>query len=280
MKTKDFQDQLRETGSYSTPGGPRRLHLPSFIATPLFNLFMAEVFIRGNIHSRRPSFMDKEWAAFGLRVVSLIERIGGRVEIDGFENIKKIGTPVVWVSNHTSSLETYLLPPILMSWPGLIIVLKEALAHYPVFGAVVRAVAPIRVERKNAIEDLRKVIKEGTEGIQAGRSALIFPQGTRYRQFDPSSFNTLGTKLALHAKVPVVPIAVSTDFLRIGKWHRDLTSTIHTESPVRISCGPVIPYELGQAEIQRQSVDFITTKLEAWQKQDNIPLLLTNPAHT
>lgn len=278
MDAKSFQKQLKETGHYASPRGLARRHLPSFLATPIFNLFMAEIFVRGNIHSRRPGFMDKEWSEFGVRVIHLVERIGGYVEIEGFRHITDLNEKVVWVSNHVSSLETYLLPPILMTWPGLIIVLKEPLAHYPLFGSVVRAVSPIRVQRKNPIEDLRKVMKEGTEGIRAGRSALIFPQGTRHRQFDPSSFNTLGTKLALHAKAPVVPIAVSTDFIRIGQWHRDLFATIHPESPVRIACGPVLPHELGQAEIQRRSIEFITGKLAEWEQTDGLKLLADSAA--
>ena len=278
MKTKDFQTQLRETGCYRSPKGCGRHPLPPFLATPLFSMFMAEIFVRGNIHSRRPGFMEKEWSEFGLRVVSLIERIGGSVEIEGFGEIKNLNTPVVWACNHVSALETYLLPPILMSWPGLIIVLKESLAHYPCFGAVVRAVSPIRVQRNNPIEDLRKVLNDGTAGIRAGRSALIFPQGTRYRQFDPASFNTLGAKLALHAKVPMVPIAVSTDFLRIGRKHRDLGATVHPASPVRISCGPVIPCDLKQSEIQNRCLDFITSKLAQWETADGLQLLESKPA--
>ena len=278
MDAKSFQTQLRETGRYASAGGLRRWHLPSLLATPLFKLFMAEIFVRGNIQSRRPGFMDKEWSQFGVRVIHLIERLGGYVEVEGFEGVRDLGTKVVWVCNHVSSLETFLLPPILMTWPGLIIVLKEPLAHYPFFGSVVRAVSPIRVLRKNPIEDLRKVMKEGTEGIRAGRSALVFPQGTRFRRFDPATFNTLGTKLALHAKVPVVPIAVSTDFLRVGEWHRDVFSTIHPASPVRIACGPVLPCELGQAEIQRRSIAFIADKLAEWERADGLKLLETPSA--
>lgn len=278
MDAKSFQAQLKETGHYASPRGIWRHHLPSFLATPIFDAFMAEIFVRGNIQSRRPGFMDKEWSEFGVRVIHLVERIGGYVEVEGFRGISDLREKVVWVSNHVSALETYLLPPILMTWPGLIIVLKEPLAHYPFFGSVVRAVSPIRVLRKNPIEDLRKVMKEGAEGIRAGRSALVFPQGTRHRQFDPATFNTLGTKLALHVKAPVVPIAVSTDFIRIGRWHRDLFASIHPESPVRIACGPVLPCELGQAEIQRRSVAFISGKLAEWEKSDGLKLLATKSA--
>ncbi|MGI5870250.1 MAG: lysophospholipid acyltransferase family protein [Kiritimatiellia bacterium] len=278
MNAQSFQAQLRETGHYASPRGIRRHPLPSFLATPLFGLSMGPIFVRGYFHSKRPRFMEEKWSEFGFYVYRLVERLGGYIEIEGFQEISDLRQNVVWVSNHVSSLETYMLPPLLMTWPGLNIVLKESLAHYPLFGSVIRAVYPIRILRKNPIEDLRKVMREGAEGIHAGRSALIFPQGARYRQFDPATFNTLGTKLALHAKAPVVPIAVCTDFLRIGKKHRDLGSTIHPQSPVRIACGPILPPDLGQAEIQRRSVEFIVDKLAEWEKLDGRKLLVDSPA--
>lgn len=277
MDVRDFQRQLYETGCYKSPGGQKKRHLPSFIATAVFNTFMAEIFLTGSRQAKRPNFMNCEWSVFGHRVTKLVEKLGGYIEIDGFEGIKDLNRPVVWVANHMSSLETYMLPPMLMTWPGLIIVLKEELAHYPLFGNVVKAVYPIRIERKSPVEDLRKVLNEGKAGIEAGRSALIFPQGKRERLFNPAEFNTLGTKLAQHAKAPVVPIAVMTDFMRIGKKHRDLGTTIHPSSPVRFSCGPVIPHDLPRNEVQARSVEFISSKLAEWEKLDDRKMLAHPP---
>ena len=274
MDAIGFQHQLREKGFYETAGKPSRFRLPSFIATPLFGLAMLRIFILGNIHSRRKSFTEKEWSIFGVRIMQLAEHLGGRVSIEGFDEIAASKMPVVWACNHVSSLETYMLPAVLMTWPGLIIVLKESLAHYPLFGSVVRAVDPIRLQRVNAIDDLRKVLNDGAAGIKNGRSALIFPQGARYRSFDPKTFNSMAAKLALKAEVPIVPLAVSTDFLRIGKLHRDFTMTVRPSSPIRIACGPILPPSLGQAELQKQSLAFITAKLAEWEKSDRLPLLL------
>jgi len=226
------------------------------------------------MHSRRPSFVEREWAVFGYRVMRWAERFGARVFIGGFNTVRP-GETVVWASNHVSSLETYILPPALAAIsPRLVIFLKESLAHYPLFGSIVRAVDPIRLERKNAMEDLRKVLNEGVSALKAGRSALVVPQGARYRDFDPKTFNAMASKLAIKAGVPLVPVAVSTDFLRIGKWHRDLTMTVRPSSPIRIACGTPLPPSLGQAELQKQSIEFITAKLGEWAKMDNLPLLL------
>ena len=271
----NFHNQLREKGFYRTGGNPPKLNLPSLFATPVFGLMMLDAFIRAYKHSKRPSFMEKEWAAFGFRVMRMAERVGGRITFEGFEGIEK-DKPVVWAANHISSLETYILPPALAAWsPRIIIVLKESLAHYPLFGSVVRAVHPIRLLRQNPIEDLRKVLNDGVAALKEGRSALIFPQGARYRTFDPKTFNSMAAKLAIKADVPLMPIATSTDFLRIGKLHRDATMTVHPSSPIRFACGPVLPPSLGQAELQKRSIEFITAKLAEWQQTDKRQLLLT-----
>ena len=269
-----FQNQLRERGSYQTDGEPRKWHLPSCVATPFFNLAMLGVFVSGWKHSKRPSFVDREWAVFGYRVMRWAERFGAHVYIEGFDTVRP-GETVVWSSNHISSLETYILPPALAAVsPRLVIFLKESLAHYPLFGSIVRAVDPIRLERKSPMEDLRKMLGDGVAALHSGRSALVFPQGARYRDFDPKTFNSMASKLAIKANVPLVPVAVSTDFLRIGKWHRDLTMTVRPSSPIRIACGPALPASLGQSELQRLSIEFITSKLAEWAKLDKLPLLL------
>lgn len=271
--TDEFHQILRETGGYKTPEERARRPWPSWLATICFNLSMARIFIMGYIYARRPNFMNEYWSEFGLMVYRLIERLGGRIEIKGFDKLNNHGKPVVFVCNHVSSLETYLLPSILMAWPGLIIVLKESLAHYPFFGQVVRSVDPIRVFRKNALEDLRTVLNQGSEGIKNGRSALIFPQGARYRTFDAKTFNTLGVKLAKKADVDVVPIAVSTDFLRIGKKHRDLGMTVHPKSPIKIACGDIISKDLSPKEMNDKAIEFISNQLKEWETESGLTLL-------
>ncbi len=274
LYTDKFHQLLRETGGYTTPQKGARRPWPSWLATIVFNLGMARIFIMGYIYAKRPKFMEEYWSEFGLMVYRLIERLGGKIEVSGFDKLNNHKKPVVFVCNHVSSLETYLLPSILMAWPGLIIVLKESLAHYPFFGQVVRSVDPIRVFRKNALEDLRTVLEAGTAGINNGRSALIFPQGARYRQFDPKTFNTLGVKLAKKAGVDIVPIAVSTDFLRIGKKHRDLGMTVHPKSPIKIACGDIIPGDLPPKEMNDKAIEFISTQLKKWESETGLKLLV------
>jgi 1-acyl-sn-glycerol-3-phosphate acyltransferase len=171
-----------------------------------------------------------------------------------------------------SSLETYLLPQMLTTYSSLMVILKESLAHYPLFGQVVRAVRPIRVSRARPIEDLRKVLTEGVAGIREGRSVLVFPEGHRMARFDAAEFNTMGVKLALRAGVPVVPVAVRTDFLTLGKVLKDVV-TVHPRNPVHLACGPVLPPSMTARELQEASTGFIASKLAEWERETGTPLL-------
>ena len=130
-------------------------------------------------------------------------------------------------------------------------------------GAAARAVGSIAVTRKNAREDLVTVLDQGALRLASGSSVLLFPQGTRQSVFEAKRFNSLGAKLAERAGVPVVPLAVKTDFLQTGKWIKDF-GAVDPSKPIRFSCGPLIPTAQGAKRAHEQSIAFIEGKLNEW----------------
>ncbi len=272
MTVQELQEQVSNCGGYQTAAERRRRPLPGPLATPIFHLMLVAIIWHGSWKARRADFEEKEWGKFCQRLLRLTEGLGGSVTFENFERVRNTDFPVVWVANHVSSLETYLLPLLLTHYSRLLIVLKESLAHYPLFGRVVRAIDPIRVQRRSALHDLRAVLRKGTEGLANGRSVLIFPQGQRFETFDPDSFNTLGVRLAQNAGVPLVPVAVRTDFLRLGRWFKEL-ATVRTDRPVRISCGDPIPAGTPPDRMQAAAVQFIVGELARWQRESPVPLL-------
>ncbi len=272
MTVFDLQNQLRTTGAYETPAEVRRPPLPVWLASPIFHLRLVGIFIRGHYLAKDPEFEKVEWAKFCFRMMRLTESLGGVISVSGFEHVRHQRFPVVWVSNHISPLETYLLPQMLTAFSGLMVILKESLAHYPLFGRIVRSVHPIRVQRRSAVEDLRKVLSEGVQGIHQGRSILVFPQGQRLPVFDPAMFNTMGVKVAQRAGVPIVPIAVRTDFLQRGRLHKDMVSA-HPRRPVKIACGEPISPDCSPAEMHQAAIAFIASKLTEWERETETRLL-------
>ena len=273
MDWADFRRKLVETGSYETPADNRAL-FPRFVEKRLFRLRMMRVYWHAWRASKDPeAYVSRLWAPNGFEVVRAVERTGGRVVVEGFGALRDAALPAVFVANHVSSLETYLVAPLLLPFTTYTYVLKKSLVSYPVLGRVVRALDPVPVGRKSPMEDLRDVLQHGTETLRRGRSVVVFPQGTRTRLFDPATFNSIGAKLARRAGVPVVPLCLATDFLRIGEWQRDLFSTVHPESAVRAACGEPIGPDVPQAEVQRRCVAFIESTLARWEALDGRRML-------
>ena len=144
--------------------------------------------------------------------------------------------PFVFISNHMSMLDTFLLPGLILPFHPVTFVIKESLLVYPVFGWLMKAVKPIAIKRENPRKDLKMVLEEGKKLLARNQSIIIFPQSTRSASFDPSAFNTLGVKLAKKAGVPVVPVALKTDFQQNGKRIKEM-GPIFPKEPVHICFG-------------------------------------------
>jgi 1-acyl-sn-glycerol-3-phosphate acyltransferase len=82
-------------------------------------------------------------------------------------------------------------------------------------------------------------------------------------EFDVQAFNTLGVKLASRAGVPVIPVAIKTDFHGNGKWIKDM-GPIHYRKPLYFKFGNPIPASGKSKENHQQVVEFITRNLLAW----------------
>jgi 1-acyl-sn-glycerol-3-phosphate acyltransferase len=203
------------------------------------------------------------WAETAYAIFKMAEGSGGRFHISGLDNIRDLDAPVVFVSNHMSSLEGNILGCLLPLHQEVNFVVKESLMRYPVFGPVVGAREPIAVGRANPREDLQKVLVEGTQKLQNGRSVLLFPQHTRTATFIPAEFNSLGIKLANRAKVPAVPIAVKTDFLINGRYLRDF-GPLDRSQPIYLTFGRPFPVE-NSKEAHHQVLEFIQQHLKDWQ---------------
>jgi 1-acyl-sn-glycerol-3-phosphate acyltransferase len=204
-----------------------------------------------------------EWAGSSLDILRALENVGVRIEITGMDNIRKSGGPVVFISNHMSTLETLVLPCILQPIKETTFIVKKSLVSMPVFGPVMRSRDPVLVGRVNPREDLRTVLEEGSKKLAAGRSIVVFPQSTRSLDFKPDEFNTLGIKLALKAGVPVVPIALKTDAWGTGRIMKDF-GRIDRSKKVHFAFGDPMAVEGRGADEHRKVLAFIGDNLAKW----------------
>jgi len=244
---------------------PQRL--PGLLARlqPSLALYPAVVRIvcRAAAKAKRGCYDDQEWMRSSRDVLRSLERVGVRFEITGLEHVAALPGPCVFIGNHMSTLETFVLPGLLLPFRRITFVVKQSLLDYPVFGHVMRSRDPIAVGRVNPREDLKAVLEGGRERIGRGLSLVVFPQTTRTAAFDPVEFNTIGVKLAKRAGAPVIPMALKTDAWGNGRLVKDF-GRIDPSRSARIDFGaPLLVADQG-GESHAAIVRFISDRLRAW----------------
>ena len=253
---------LTTTDNYQTSDNKRSLlfrKLPGFF----FYSQMVRVVIKASGQAKRGKFDSDAFVQASLNIVKGLESVGTQIQVEHLDRFQKLDGPCVFVGNHMSTLETFVLPCIILPFKKVNFVVKESLYHYPVFKHVMRALKPISVTRINPREDLKTMMEEGLKHLEAGVSVIVFPQTTRQTRFDPSGFNSIGTKLASRAGVPVVPVAVRTDAWGNGKRIKDF-GPINPALPVRFSFGESIEVTGNGKEAQAAVVEYIESHLNKW----------------
>jgi 1-acyl-sn-glycerol-3-phosphate acyltransferase len=237
--------------------------LPSFT----FYTDIVSIVVRASRKAKRGRYDTAAWCSSSLEALRALERVGVAVEITGMNHFKALDGPCVFIGNHMSTLETFVLPTIIAPFKESTFVVKQTLVDYPVFKHVMRALDPITVERSNPRDDLRAVLEGGAEKLNAGVSIIIFPQTTRTPFFDREQFNTIGVKLAKKAEAPVVPIALKTDAWGNGTLLKDF-GKVDPSKKVRFAFGkPLVIRDRGIEEHQ-EIIEFITGKLKEWEAED------------
>jgi 1-acyl-sn-glycerol-3-phosphate acyltransferase len=264
MDNYQFRQIVKTEHGYQSPDRRRLLahHLPGW-AVAIFYARMALDFLKEGLAGRRGTLTNERWLRASLSCIKTIESAGGRLNVSGLEGLGEHKGPLVFIANHMSILETVILPSFTLAFNDVTFIIKDELRRYPVIGWVMQGLDFISVHRKNPREDLKVVINEGQQRIQQGCSVVIFPQATRSTVFNVKNFNSLGVKLARKAGVPVVPIALKTDFHGSGRWLKDI-GPIYPDRPIYFKFGDPIPV-VGNGQAAHHSVvEFIVQNLRSW----------------
>jgi len=264
MKIDPFWHILRTTFGYHSPPRFRFLvdNVPGW-ATCIYYIRLAAVVLTESMTARKGAYDGKTWASASLRVLRVVESAGGRFQVSGLASMAGQQGAQVYIANHMSLVDTMILPCILLAFKPIAFVVKDGLLTYPVLGWIIRAVHPIAVTRRSPREDLKTVLTQGQALLAKGKSVVIFPQATRNDTFDPVSFNSLGIKLARRAGVPVVPIALKTDFQKNGKIIKDL-GPVDPRKTLYLKIGKPMVVEGGGQITHQKVVEFISQSLKAW----------------
>jgi len=225
---------------------------------------LVKLVFKASRKAKKGTYDDNEWINSSCDFLNILESSGVKIYIEGIDNFRFIKEPVLFIGNHMSTLETFLLPSIIAPYKKLTYVVKKSLVDYPVFKHVMKSRNPVVVTRSNPREDFKIVMKEGKDRIENEYSIVVFPQTTRSTVFDVNHFNSIGAKLALRTNTTIVPVALKTDAWANGKKYKDF-GRFYPEKDVLISFGkPLVPSPENKNYIHEQVADYIVGKLKEW----------------
>ena len=200
------------------------------------------------VSSTRLYWICAAWLRVAVHSGTVILGICNRVQ--GMENLPQGSKdPAVLLVKHQSAWETLVMPT-LMPHP-LAYVFKKELLYVPFFGWAMARMDMIHIDRSQKSRAFAKVVQQGRRLMGEGVWVIMFPEGTRIERGQRGEYKTGGTRLAVAAGVPVIPIAVTS-----GRcWPRK--AFIKRPGTVDISIGRPIPSEGRKA-------DELMAEVEAW----------------
>ena len=128
-----------------------------------------------------------------------------KVKFEGMEHLKEEG-PYIFMSNHQGSYDIFALLghlPFQFKWLA-----KKELFSIPFFGWAMAVAGYISIDREGTRETV-EAMNKAAERIRDGMSVVIFPEGSRSPDGTIQPFKKGGFTLAMKAKVPIVPLALT-----------------------------------------------------------------------
>lgn len=129
---------------------------------------------------------------------------GVRLEVHGVNNIPS-HRALVFMANHQGNCDP---PALLAVLPPVWVVGKREFFRVPILGTAMRMRGYIPVDRGNR-ELAIAAIEQAVLALKAGKTFLVFPEGTRSRDGRLQPFKKGVFIMAIKAGAPIVPISVS-----------------------------------------------------------------------
>jgi 1-acyl-sn-glycerol-3-phosphate acyltransferase len=202
-------------------------------------LFLLAYFLLGFIGRRRgqAKFLERATRTWARLLIGIA---GGRVEVSGRENLPSAGG-VLFVSNHQGAFDIPLLIGYVHGLKGF--VAKREVGRLPIAGIWMRLLGCIFIDRRDRRQSARAIAR-GIADLQAGRSLIVFPEGTRSKSGAMNRFKDGSFKLATRSGAAIVPLTIDGSYrLREGNRGRI------TPGNVRLHIHPAIrPGDLSVVE--------------------------------
>jgi 1-acyl-sn-glycerol-3-phosphate acyltransferase len=196
---------------------------------------------------------SRQWA----RVVLALARdvAGIRWELRGHTELLKPG--VLIASKHQSAWDTVVFF-LLFERPTY--VMKKELGYVPIYGWLAKSQGHIFVDRKAGAAAIRNLRRLSQAALKAGRSIVIFPQGTRVAPRKPAPYQPGVAGLYMAIAAPVVPVALNSGLFWGRRRYLKHPGTIIVEVLPEIAAG--LDRDTFMRELETR-IETATTRLES-----------------
>ncbi|HVN63155.1 MAG TPA: lysophospholipid acyltransferase family protein [Candidatus Binataceae bacterium] len=178
---------------------------------------------------------------------AIIALCGVRVEIDGMENLSGVGSFIL-VANHKSFFDIFALAAYCPGEPRF--VAKRELLKIPFVGYAMQNSGHVIIHRQSGGKEIRKAVQI----IRRGYNLTVFAEGHRFNDNQVHEFSDGAAWLAILAKLPAVPVAISGS----GAFMPRGAKVVNPGGTMRIAFGKPIP----TAEMKSSDRTELTHRLE------------------
>ncbi|MEM8583179.1 MAG: HAD-IB family hydrolase [Bacteroidota bacterium] len=134
----------------------------------------------------------------------VVAAAGIELVVKGQENLWS-KRPAVFIFNHQSSADLFIVSKLIRK--DATGIAKKELKKMPILGQMMMAAGVIFIDRKDR-EKAIEAMKPAVDALKEGTSIIIFPEGTRSKDYTLGRFKKGAFHLAMQAKVPIVPVVI------------------------------------------------------------------------
>ena len=202
---------------------------------------------RRGLRARRLAALTFEWALAWLGRLGLV-----KLDLSALDRLRGERSLVI-APNHPSMIDAALM---LSRLPDAICIMKSSIGRNWLLGWGAHLCGYIRNDRAHAM------IRDSIATLRAGRQLLIFPEGTRTRQFPVSPLTGAFALIARRARAPVQVVVIETNSPFLAKgwpiWRKPDFPLVY-----RARLGERIEADLSDEEIMALTAQSLHDELEA-----------------
>lgn len=220
----------------------------------LWSIFLSPIYLPLMLGSRR--FFWRCCLSWCRSCIAIIRTVAGiDYEVRGREHIQ--GGPFIIASKHQSAWDTLVYNAIVLDCAYVV---KRELLWFPFFGWFLWRVGMVGIDRSGGASALKRLVADCKARLAAGRSVIIFPQGTRTAPGIEKPYLPGVAALYTQCNVPVVPAALNSGVFWPRRTFLKFPGKIIVEFLPPIE--PGLPRRAFAAQLQ-DSIEAATTKIEA-----------------